>query len=159
MYRRQDLLLDAFGLDLDYETELAFYQLERLAKRRNPLAGELGRLPAAGVELFQFRQRKFADLLVEPGGALQRLVVQQHWNAVSAEIDVALGKLGAGLDRQPVCRQRVLRSAVRESAMGDDQRPLAKTAELERLRRIERLDDDVVEFDGRAADAKPDAAR
>ena len=63
-------------LDLDDEAEAGPLGMrDRLAQRRDPLAGEARRKPCAGVELLDLGEVRRRDETVPVGGAIEEVVV------------------------------------------------------------------------------------
>ena len=111
----------ARALELDVEEGLGRQRREHLGQRRDPRLAQLGR-------------RQVGDGLVAALDALERLVVEEHRDAVPAEADVELHAVDArrpGREHQRL--ERVLRRQAPVAAVGEPERPRGR-ARRRRLR-------------------------
>ena len=86
--------------------------------------------PAAGIEFLQLAEGLIADATATAGRALERVVVDDHDDAVLRERDVAFGGDRALLHRETIGGERVLGGLLRSAAMGDDDRGATEPASL-----------------------------
>src|SRR5437588_3044183 len=106
--------------------------------RPNPeLAAEPGRIPKArDIELLEFRVRRKRNLSLDPGRALERLVVDQDRRAVPGQHDVELNAAEAERRPEPNCGERVLGGERPAAAVSDDSRVGPAHDALEVYRRL-----------------------
>ena len=108
------------ALDVDEEAPLG-KRVEHLVERRHhadAAAAEriglaaVGGVAVADVERLQLRQRVLAGDAAAVGAAVHGPVVEHGEMAVGGRVDVELDDVGAGLERRPHRRQRVLQERV-----------------------------------------------
>ena len=102
-------------LQLHHQQRLPVHRRQRLGQRGHVLA-------LSGVERAQLRHGRLADRSRTVGGALQQLIVQQHGDAVGAELHIDFDAVRAQLERAADAQQRVFGRVPHRGAVGDGQR-------------------------------------